>query len=104
MANDTLSLCSIDRSYNEIVYVAATRGIPAAAAFAVFLAASLKSSFGKFKASIKGGEWQDTALFVAIAAYIIQSFFSFSSVLCAPIFWILCGFAFRKITDKGANS
>lgn len=104
MANETLSLCSIDRSYNEIVYVAATRGIPAAAAFAVFLAASLKSSFGKFKASIKGGEWQDTAMFVAITAYIIQSFFSFSSILCAPIFWILCGFAFRKITDKGANS
>ena len=104
MANETLSLCSIDRSYNEIVYVAATRGIPAAAAFVVFLAASLKSSFGKFKASIKGGEWQDTALFVAVTAYIIQSFFSFSSILCAPIFWILCGFAFRKITDKGANS
>lgn len=104
MLNEDLSLCSIDRSYNEIVYVAATRGIPAAAAFVVFLAASLKSSFGKFKASINGGEWFDTAVFVAIAAYIIQSFFSFSSILCAPIFWMLCGFVFRKITDKGANS
>lgn len=104
MLNEDLSLCSIDRSYNEIVYVAATRGIPAAAAFVVFLAASLKSSFSKFKASINGGEWFDTAVFVAIAAYIIQSFFSFSSILCAPIFWMLCGFVFRKITDKGANS
>lgn len=99
MANEELSLCSIDRSYNEIVYVAATRGIPAAIAFVVFLAASVKSSFGK----VKGGEWQDKAVFIAIAAYIVQSFFSFSSILCAPIFWMLCGFAFRKISDKGAN-
>lgn len=100
ITNSELALCSIDRSYNEIVYVAATRGIPAAAAFVVFLGASVKTAFSKIKL---GGEWQDKAIFIAIAAYIIQSFFSFSSILCAPIFWILCGLAFRKITDKGAN-
>lgn len=100
MMNEELSLCSIDRSYNEIVYIAATRGVPAAAAFVVFLIASIKASFGRLRTSAKGGSWLYMALFTAIAAYIIQSFFSFSSILCAPIFWLLCGLAFEKITIK----
>lgn len=100
MMNEELSLCSIDRSYNEIVYIAATRGVPAAAAFVVFLIASIKASFGRLRTSAKGGSWLYMALFTAIAAYIIQSFFSFSSILCAPIFWLLCGLAFGKITIK----
>lgn len=103
MADPDLALCSIDRSYNEILYTAATRGVPAAAAFIVFLIASLKASFSRLKASVKNGGWQYMAIFAAIAAYIIQSFFSFSSILCAPIFWLLCGLAFGKITDKGVN-
>ncbi len=100
MMNEELSLCSIDRSYNEIVYIAATRGVPAAAAFVVFLIASIKASFGRLRTLAKGGSWLYMALFTAIAAYIIQSFFSFSSILCAPIFWLLCGLAFGKITIK----
>lgn len=100
MVNEELALCSIDRSYNEIIYTAATRGIPAAAAYVVFLGASVKTSFSKIKI---GGEWQDKAIFIAITAYVIQSFLSFSSILCAPIFWLLCGLAFRKLTDKGEN-
>ncbi len=103
MMNEELSLCSIDRSYNEIVYIAATRGVPAAAAFVVFLIASIKASFGRLRTSAKGGSWLYMALFTAIAAYIIQSFFSFSSILCAPIFWLLCGLAFEKNHDKGVN-
>ena len=103
MADPDLALCSIDRSYNEILYTAATRGVPAAAAFVVFLIASLKASFGRLRTSVKNGGWQYMAIFAAIAAYIIQSFFSFSSILCAPIFWLLCGLAFGKITDKGVN-
>lgn len=100
MMNEELSLCSIDRSYNEIVYIAATRGVPAAVSFVVFLIASIKASFGWLRTSAKGGSWLYMALFTAIAAYIIQSFFSFSSILCAPIFWLLCGLAFGKITIK----
>lgn len=100
MMNEELSLCSIDRSYNEIVYIAATRGVPAAVSFVVFLIASIKASFGRLRTSAKGGSWLYMALFTAIAAYIIQSFFSFSSILCAPIFWLLCGLAFGKITIK----
>lgn len=104
LISEELTLCSIDRSYNEIVYIAATRGIPAAAAFVIFLGASLKSSFGRLKASLSDASWQDTAVFAAIAAYIVQSFFSFSSILCAPMFWMLCGLAFSKIRDKGERS
>lgn len=100
MMNEELSLCSIDRSYNEIVYIAATRGVPAAVSFVVFLIASIKASFGRLRTLAKGGSWLYMALFTAIAAYIIQSFFSFSSILCAPIFWLLCGLAFGKITIK----
>lgn len=100
MMNEELSLCSIDRSYNEIVYIAATRGVPAAAAFVVFLIASIKASFGRLRTLAKDGSWLYMALFTAIAAYIIQSFFSFSSILCAPIFWLLCGLTFGKITIK----
>lgn len=100
MMNEELSLCSIDRSYNEIVYIAATRGVPAAVSFVVFLIASIKASFGRLRTLAKGGSWLYMALFTAIAAYIIQSFFSFSSILCAPIFWLLCGLAFGKIKIK----
>lgn len=101
LTNPELAPCSIDRSYNEIVYTAATRGIPAAAAYIVFLFAAVKKAFGGFKAALKdNSDWYGAAIFTAIAAYIIQSFFSFSSVLCAPMFWLLCGLAFRKITDK----
>lgn len=99
--NPDLALCSIDRSYNEIIYIAATRGIPAAAAYIVFLFAAVKKAFGGFKAAIKdNANWYGAAIFTAIAAYIIQSFLSFSSVLCAPIFWLLCGLAFGKISSK----
>lgn len=105
LVSEELALCSIDRSYNEIIYTAATRGIPAAIAFVVFLAASLKRSFGKLRTAVKNNsDWQSAALFIAIAAYVIQSFFSFSSVLCAPLFWMICGLAFGKISDKGANT
>lgn len=101
ISNSDLVLCSIDRSYNEIVYTAATRGIPAAAAYIVFLFAAVKKAFGGFKTALKdNSDWYGAAIFTAIAAYIIQSFFSFSSVLCAPIFWLLCGLAFGKINDK----
>ncbi|MGN0552274.1 MAG: O-antigen ligase family protein [Oscillospiraceae bacterium] len=101
MNDENLALCSLDRSYNEIVYIAATRGIPAAAAYIVFLFATVRKAFGGLKSAVKdNADRYGAAIFTAIAAYIIQSFFSFSSVLCAPIFWLLCGLAFRKITDK----
>ena len=90
-----LQLCSIDKSYCEPVYIAVTRGIPALLGYIVFLAASVKRSI----IGILSGDPAKIAVFAAIGSYIIQSFFSFSSVLCAPIFWMLCGFAFAKIKE-----
>lgn len=96
--NDSeLVLCSIDRSYNEFLYIAATRGIPALIAYIIFLGATIKKAFGKISKNV---DWLNIALFTAITAYVIQSFLSFSSVLAAPLFWLLCGLVFSKLTAK----
>ncbi len=97
VGNSELVVCSIDRSYNEFLYTAATRGIPAAVAYIIFLGATIKKAFGKIAKKI---DWLNIALFTAITSYVIQSFFSFSSILAAPMFWLLCGLVFSKLTAK----
>ncbi len=92
--NDDLRTDGIDRSYNEYLYTAATRGLPSLALYLALLgltAVRLIKSLKEFKNDREN--WFRPALLTAAAAYSIQAFFSVSAVTVAPFFWLLLGMA-----------
>ena len=91
---------SIDRSYNEYLYVAATRGIPALAVYIALLGASFARLFKDVREFASDREkWFRPALLAAVTAYSVQAFFSASAVTVAPFFWLLLGVSWSKFTD-----
>ncbi|MGN0609546.1 MAG: O-antigen ligase family protein [Oscillospiraceae bacterium] len=97
LLDEELVTCSIDRSYNEYLYTAATRGIPALIGYLVFLGIVIKNCVSGMKLFLADSKkWYYAAVFGAIAAYIVQAFFSASSVTVAPLFWLICGIACAK--------
>ena len=95
----------IDKSYNEYLYIAATRGIPSLIAYIAFIVYVLKrSKTGTGSEARSGQDWYMTAIFVSVGAYLVQAFFSASSVTVAPLFWLLAGFACaNKISEVGTK-
>ncbi len=88
---------TLDRSYNEFLYVAATRGIPSLVGYLVFIVGVLISAVKSLKGFFSDeNKWFTAAIFIAIIAYLVQSFFSASTVTVAPLFWLLCGIACAK--------
>ncbi len=90
--NDELRTDGIDRSYNEYLYIAATRGIPSLLLYLALLgltAAKLIKSLKEFSSDREN--WFIAALLTAVAAYSVQAFFSASAVTVAPFFWLLLG-------------
>lgn len=100
--NEELMTDSIDKSYNEYLYIAATRGIPALIVYIVLLAATFVKLFKGMKEFLGNREmWFRPALLTAVMAYSIQAFFSASVVTVAPFFWLLLGIAWaRFLEDK----
>ena len=97
LLDEELVTCSIDRSYNEYLYTAATRGIPALIGYLIFLGIVIKNCVSGMKLFLADSKkWYYAAVFGAIAAYIVQAFFSASSVTVAPLFWLICGIACAK--------
>lgn len=97
---DELAADSIDRSYNEYLYIAATRGIPALAAYLALLGASLVKLFKGVREFASDREkWFRAALPAAVTAYSVQAFFSASAVTVAPFFWLLLGIAWSRFTE-----
>lgn len=92
----------IDKSYNEYLYIAATRGIISAVAFVAFAVMMLirgVKNFGKFSAN--KNNWYIPALLISVGAYLVQAFFSASTVSTAPLFWLLAGIlCARKIEEE----
>ena len=91
---------AIDRSYNEYLYIAATRGIPSLIVYLALLCLTLVRLFKGLK-EFAGDKtkWFRPALLTAITAYLIQAFFSISAVTVAPFFWLLLGLAHSRFTD-----
>jgi putative inorganic carbon (HCO3(-)) transporter len=91
-----------DKSYNEYLFIAATRGIPALIGYIVLLIVF----FVKIqKKASKTTEVSVIIIFTAAAAYMIQAFFSVSAITVAPIFWLLLGLGFADVkTDKSKKS
>lgn len=95
----------MDRIYNEFLYTAVTRGIPALAAYIVFIVLVLKNALSKAAAFLSDAEnWYIPAFITAIIAYVIQSFVSASAVTTAPLFWLVCGLICAKKPDTAKKS
>ena len=92
---------SLDRSYNEYLYIAVTLGIPTLIVYLVLLVSTLVSLFKGMKEFFEDRErWFRPALLTAVLAYSIQAFFSVSAVTVAPFFWLLMGMAWSKLLGE----
>jgi putative inorganic carbon (HCO3(-)) transporter len=84
-----------DKSYNEFLYVASTRGLPSLIAYCVLLVFSFVRVCKSMKTSFGKPEFMYYAvIFTSCASYVIQSFVNASAVTVAPIFWLLLGLSF----------
>lgn len=98
---DELRIDSIDRSYNEYLYTAATRGLPSLViylALVIMTLCRLIKDLKQFKANRE--KWFRPALLTAIIAYSVQAYFSVSAVTVAPFFWLLLGISWSEFTDE----
>ncbi len=101
--DETLMTDSIDRSYNEYLYIAATRGIPSLIVYLGLLGAVFAGLFKNLKEfSTDREKWFRPALLTAVLAYSVQAFFSASAVTVAPFFWLLMGISVSKFSDDKA--
>ena len=92
---------AIDKSYNEYLYIAATRGILSLIVYLVLLGVTFIQLFKSMKEfSADREKWFRPALLTAIIAYSVQAFFSASVVTVAPFFWLLLGMAHSKFPDR----
>lgn len=95
----------IDKSYNEYLFIAATRGIPSLAVYIALLAATAVRLFkGMKEFSSDREKWFRAALLTAVLGYAVQAFFSFSAVTSAPYFWLLAGFAWSGFKDERSGA
>lgn len=100
-AIDDLKIDGIDKSYNEYLYIAATRGIPSMLIYIALLAATVVRLFKGIKEfSADRGKWFRAALLTAVLGYSVQAFFSASAVTAAPYFWLLAGLAWSDFKDE----
>lgn len=100
-ADKALNVDALDRSYNEYLYIAATRGVPSLLVYLSFLGATLYRLVKDLKQFTSDREkWFRPALLTAITAYSIQAFFSASAVTVAPFFWLLLGISWSKFNDE----
>lgn len=90
---------SLDAAHNEFLQLFCTGGILGllsyAGAFASLIARSIKRRFsGKYT----------VCLLSAVVGYLVQSFFTFSIVEVAPVFFMLCGILLHNVRDAGKVS
>lgn len=91
----------IDKSYNEYLYIAATRGIPSLLVYIALLAATIVRLFKGMKEFYADSEkWFRAALTAAVSGYAVQAFFGASAVTSAPYFWLLAGLAWSNFNDE----
>ena len=98
---DDLMIDGIDKSYNEYLFIAATRGILSLIVYIALLAATVVRLFkGMRKFSSDREQWFRAALLAAVLGYAVQAFFSMSAVTSAPYFWLLAGLAWSSFKDE----
>ncbi len=86
-------LNSIDRPYNDYLFLGATRGIPYLIGYISLVVYCLVRSIKTAKNSDK---WYFKALPVVISSFILVSIFNNSSVTVMPFMWIILGLCVNK--------
>lgn len=89
---------SIDRPYNDYLFLAATRGIPYLAGYITMLVYTLVNSI---KTAAKNNEWYYKAMPFAIIVFMIVSIFNNSSVSVMPFIWIILGLSAKNRKNSG---
>lgn len=98
----------IDRAHNDVLQVAVSVGIPGAAAYLAFWLLVI----GAAARVVRGAEGEGRVLaagcLAAVAAFLIQLQFSFSSVALSPMVWLLagaaCGWQAAGHADEGHDA
>lgn len=102
---DDFMIDGVDKSYNEYLFIAATRGIPSLLVYIALLAATAVKLFKGMKEFAADREkWFRPALLTSVLGYSIQAFFSASVVTSAPYFWLLAGLAWASFRDEQVAS
>ena len=92
------NLNNIDRPYNEVLFIAATRGIIAAVLHIVLIGFCLILAWKRRK---QHGSWMTAAGAGAAVLYLLCSMVGISVLTVAPLFWLLLGtVAAEPVTDK----
>ena len=91
-------LNSIDRPYNDYLFLAATRGIPYLAGYVALLVYTLVNSI---RNAIKNNEWYYKAMPFAVVIFMIVSIFNNSSVGVMPFIWIILGLSAKNRKNNG---
>lgn len=97
---------TIDRSYNEFIDIAMQRGFVTLALYVVFVLITLKKAlFAAISFARDEENWAGAAVFCAVSAYLVQSFFNISSLTSSPFFFICAGLAWsftarKKLSEK----
>ena len=91
-------LNSIDRPYNDYLFLAATRGIPYLIGYVALLVYTLVNSI---RNAIKNNEWYYKAMPFAVVIFMIVSIFNNSSVGVMPFIWIILGLSAKNRKNNG---
>lgn len=99
---DDTQVDTMDRPYNDYLYMAVSYGIPFVIAFITMVVFSVKRAAKSFSASVSSKEdgWIFLSLVLALLGFAFASIFSTVNVAVAPFFWIFAGIACGKLTAK----
>ena len=92
---------TFDKTYNEYLYTAATRGIPTLVFTVILLALAVIAGFKKLR---KNQSEINTAFFFMTVCGILIFFIGASNITYSPIFWACTGACFARIAAEKANS
>ncbi len=79
---------SIDRPYNDYLYIAATRGIPALLLYVALLAVALWLGIGHYR---KTKNWVYLAAIGGVICFALTAFVGVSVLTVTPVVWMLLG-------------
>lgn len=86
-----------DRPYNDLLYIAATRGIPS---LLCYLALAIISLMRAHKSGKQTKRWIFPALMIAVTGYLLTSICGISVITVAPLFWMLLGAACGPVEEE----
>lgn len=93
----SLNAGTFDKTYNEYLYTAATRGIPSMILLMIILAAALRSGYVKLK---ENADTENTAAFMLTLSGVIVFLIGCSNITFSPVLWACAGIACAELPVK----